>query len=106
MKKAQGSTKITLATVKSFINKNKGHLLIKVKSKFDGMVDGVRDLEDLGFQRALPDDLHTSHTLGIRGAWFVKDSRDHLTAYEDSNIKGFSIYNCCGSFILGIYKNS
>jgi hypothetical protein len=106
MKKAQGSTKITLATVKSFINKNKGHLLIKVKSKFDGMVDGVRDLEDLGFQRALPDDIHTSNTLGIRGAWFVKGSRDHLTAYEDSNIKGFSIYNCCGSFILGIYKNS
>ena len=106
MKKAQGSTKITLATVKSFINKNKGNLLIKVKSKFDGMVDGVRDVEDFGFQKILNDDLHISHTLGIRGAWFVKDSRDHLTDYEDSTIKGFSIYNCCGSFILGIYKNS
>lgn len=105
MKKAQG-TKITLATVKSFISKNKGNLLIKVKSKFDGMVDGVRDVDDLGFHQALTDDLHTSNTLGICGAWFVKDSRDHLTAYEDANIKGFSIYNCCGSFILGIYKHS
>lgn len=92
-------SKITLATVKSFIRKSK-NLHIKTKSQFDGMVDCVMPTEDNGFTLALPSERHLENTLNIAGAWFVLGGRDYFSAYEDDNFKGFYIFNCCGSFYL------
>ena len=95
--------RITRATIKSFVKKNREALLIKVESKFDGMVDGCRDTGDREFSPALKDDgFHQDHTYGIHGAWFVLGGRDHLRAYDDGTYRGYEVYNSCGSFILVI----
>lgn len=94
-------SKITMATIKSFIRKNEGKVMIKVKSKFDGMVDGVQSVED-SFALAVKSDGNARYTLGVQGAWFVGGSRDYFTEFNNDGIKGYEVYNCCGSFILGV----
>ena len=101
------TSKITLRTLKSFINKNRGDLYINCKSHFDGMVDCVMPVENPGFSKAAvntdnPD--ITENSLGIRGAWFVFRGRDYFTAYDDGNFAGYEISNSCGSFILAVPK--
>lgn len=91
--------KITLATVKSFIRKTE-NLYINQRSRFDGMVDGIMANENPGFDKALPTDAHKSYTHGVHGAWFVGQSRDYFTAYDDGTFQGIAVSNCCGSFIL------
>lgn len=93
--------KITKATVKSFIRKNRQDLLINVKSRFDGMVDGVMPVES-AFATAKQTDRHIERTLGIAGAWFVGGGDDRFEAYEENGFKGYVVYNCCGSFILAV----
>lgn len=97
--------RITLATVKSFIKKNRENLYINVKSRFDGMTDCVESLND-GFQKAATDtDKHTQeHSLGIKGAWFVGSSRDYFQPYDNigGDMTGIEVSNSCGSFILAI----
>ncbi len=95
--------RITLATIKSFINKNRDDLLIKVGSRFDGMTDCVEQVED-NFSKAQVTEFMSQHTLGIQGAWFVGNSRDHFSAFETDDLKGFEVYNACGSFILATAK--
>lgn len=91
--------KVTLATVKSFIRKNLGKgLLIKIESKFDGMVDSVSAVEDT-YDAALPSDGFANHC-GVAGAWFVKGSRDYFTRIDTETHQGFHVSNCCGSFDL------
>lgn len=94
-------TKITIATVKSFIDKNRNTLLINQTSDFDGMVDGVRRCHD-GFVPAIEIKCSPSNDLGIRGVWLVGKSRDYCGTYEANGIKGFAVSNCCGSFIVGV----
>lgn len=96
--------KITLATVKSFVRKNAGSLHIKVRSQFDGMVDGVRPLDDSKFRPvdAAAVDTDNSQTLGIAGAWFVRDSQDYFTPYSKNGFVGYEVYNCCGEFVLAV----
>jgi hypothetical protein len=68
--------KITMATLKSFINKNKAALFINVLSEFDGMTDGCES-RDGGFQK-IEVKTFEPHTLGIKGLWLVGSSRDNF----------------------------
>jgi len=100
------SKKITLATLKSFVKKNASALHINLKSKFDGMTDGVEQCKD-GFSPATQNEWslsHPSHTLGYLGVWLVGSSRDYLYAYEDEFYTGIKVSNSCGSFIVAIKK--
>jgi hypothetical protein len=94
-------TKITLATIKSFIRKNEGSLFINVKSYFDGMIDGCTSCND-GFGPARKTDDNLRNTAGISGAWFVNGSRDYFKPYNENGYTGYEISNCCGHFILAI----
>jgi hypothetical protein len=95
--------KITLATLKSFVKKNKENLFINVTSEFDGMVDGISYCND-GFQKAKLTEDNIKNTLGIQGAWLVGGSRNYFDSYEDDNYIGYNVYNCCGAFYLVIKK--
>jgi len=99
-------SKITINTVKSFINKNKSKLFIKCETHFDGMTDCIQSVGDDTFSPALNDTDHPDHTKGVHGAWFVGGSRDYLYAYSDNGFTGIKISNCCGSFILAIKDQS
>jgi len=97
--------KITMATVKSFVKKNRENLFITTKSRFNSMSDMVESDSSASFQAATPGNINnTEHTLGIAGAWFVGQSRDYLKSYEDILFTGIEVYNCCGSFILAVKK--
>ena len=93
-------SKPTVATLKSFIAKNRDNLFIKQKSRFDGMCDGVVYDVNAGFKAALPSTSHMKNTLGIKGAWVV--GRDLISAYEANGFKGYDVYNCTGSFVLAV----
>lgn len=97
--------KITLSTVKSFVRKNSDSLLINIDSHFDGMQDCVASVNS-GFKTAQKDERiwNLSNTLGISGAWFVGSSRDYFTPFENENMVGIAVSNCCGSFTLAINK--
>lgn len=99
--------RITLATIKSFIRKNRENLFINVTSSFDGMHDCCVG-QNGGWQKAEEDktdskqsDYH-ERTQRIKGAWFVGSSRDSFSEYNKGGYRGFSIYNSCGSFILAV----
>jgi len=95
--------KITLATVKSFIKKNRAHLLIKKSSSFDGMTDCVMPVESEFTPALQPDEgRNFKETLGIHGAWFVFGSRDYFYPFEQDGLVGYRVSNCCGSFTLAI----
>lgn len=104
------TTKITKATVKSFVKKNFDNLYINVTSSFDGMIDGCRSQHD-GFTKVKSSvKLFTvfssndcnEHTLGIAGAWFVGQSRDYFRPYNENGFTGIEVYNCCGKFVLAV----
>ena len=97
------ASKITLSTIKAFVRKNPD-LLIKCVSDFDGMTDCVEQNRGAQFKKAEPSERNPENTLGIRGAWFVKGSRDYFTPFQENGLKGFEVYNCCGSFILAVQE--
>ena len=107
--------KITVATVKSFIRKNRAALLIRTKSSFCGMEDMVVEREDDGFTPALTRDVWCDqsrkyiprspdcrHTLGIMGVWFT--GRDMCNTFETETHRGFEVYNCCGNWFVAVAK--
>lgn len=98
--------KITLATIKSFINKNRANLYINCKTSFDGMTDCVMPTGDGNFEIAKTPKAESNHInkLGIQGAWFVLRGGDCFIKYENEKFTGFEVYNSCGSFILAIPK--
>jgi hypothetical protein len=96
-------SKITKSTVKSFINKNVDNLFINVKSRFNGDCDGVVSTAG-GFSLAQKDESNANYTLGVKGAWFVGNSRDFFTSFEDGQFSGYEVFNSCGSFVLAIKK--
>jgi len=109
--------KPTKATFKSFVNKYRNDpktpLFIKVKSKFDGMIDGCAYNKDAEFTliKHIPISLNANknandrnHNLNIEGIYLVGGSRDYFEPYEDETMIGYSCYNCCGSFIVAIEK--
>jgi len=97
-------SKVTMATIKSFVRKNQGKLYIRTKTSFDGMTDGCEPCADRSFTPAQQSDLSNAptHTLGIMGAWFVGQSRDYLTPINEGGYIGYHVYNCCGSFDLAV----
>lgn len=95
--------KITIATVKSFIKKNELNLLINVKSRFDGMTDGVES-QNGGFNKIRKSERFHNNTLGILGVWFTPSTRNWCETYEDELYQGFRVDNCCGCFIVAIPK--
>jgi hypothetical protein len=97
--------KITLSTVKSFVNKNRENLLISIESHFDGMTDCVQSCKS-SFEpvKEQPTEWLKKDTLNIDGAWFVGSSRDYFYAYENDKFQGIEVSNSCGSFILAIAK--
>lgn len=97
------TTKITLATVKAFVRKNKGSIYINNRSSFDGMIDGMA-YSNNGFVKAQKTERNLDKTLGIDGAWFVGSSRDYLTKYQTEALEGIEVSNACGNFILAINK--
>jgi hypothetical protein len=96
--------KVTLSTIKSFIRKNRANLLISNLSEFDGMTDCVQQTGTKGFRPATEPSADRNHAncLGISGAWFVFNSRDYFSEFERDGVKGYHVYNCCGSFDIGV----
>ena len=99
--------KITRATFKSFVKKNRNNLLINCKSRFDGMTDCVEHSRDSKFEEVKDTELkfQNDYNLGVNGIWLVGSSRDYFTAYEDEFFVGISVSNCCGSFVIAIRKD-
>jgi len=93
--------KITLATIKSFIRKNREKLWISNRSDFDGMVDCVMECSG-EWRQARQTERHVSNTLGVGGAWFVLRSNDWFSAYTADGFTGFGVSNSCGDFVLAI----
>ena len=95
--------KATRATLKSFVKKNRGELLIKVKSTFDGMVDCVMPARGGSeFSPALDTDRNSDHTLGVHGVWLVLGGNDWVERFETDDLVGLNVSNCCGSFSVAI----
>lgn len=96
--------KTTMATIKSFIKREKsaGRLFINVKSSFDGMIDCVA-LCNNGFT-PITSIKECIHNQGIAGAWLVGSGRDYFEDYSDETFIGYRISNCCGSFILAFKR--
>ena len=89
--------KITLAGLKSFIRKNKDNLYIKVKSDFDGMVDGIVEV-DMDWKKVEAEkiDFTDKNTIGICGAWLVGESRDRIQITDDGET--ITVGNYCGNW--------
>jgi len=96
--------KITLATVKSFVRKNKDNLFISFRSHFDGMTDGITQSDNKEMRKATFADEMPAHSLGISGAWFVGHSRDYFDPFDENGFCGIEVSNCCGNFILAVQK--
>ena len=93
--------KATIATVKSFVRKNRASLLIDQESTFDGMQDGVRSCDNRGFT-PVREAGFSENTMGIAGAWIVGSSRDYITPFRKDGLEGYRVYNCCGSFSIAV----
>jgi hypothetical protein len=93
-------SKITKATLKSFIKKNKGKLYIKSIAEFDGMIDGM-SYNRGNFNKAVETTEDLKETLGIKGI-DVWGSRNTFFNYRDDNFTGIEVYNCCTRFIVAI----
>lgn len=93
--------KITKATFKSFIKKNRDSLLIKVKSGYDGTIDGIHHYSEGKFV-PVTGRADSEHTLGIDGVWLVHGSRDYFSEYNKDGFVGIEVYNCCGSCVVAI----
>ncbi len=96
--------KITLATIKAFIKKNRATLLIEQTSRFYGMSDCVETCMGHSFGPAQPADHACENNLGIAGVWFVFGSRDYFEVIDSDKVTGYRVYNCCGSFNIGVSK--
>lgn len=98
--------KITRATFKSFVNKNRDKLLAKVNSSFDGMTDGIVYVKDAEYAPAKKAnvDYANENNLGFSAIWLVGSSRDYFTLIDNEKYFGYSVYNCCGSFEVVIEK--
>lgn len=95
--------KVTIATLKSFIRKNKGKIYANFHISFDGMTDGLESIHN-GWNPAQETIGHNKHTLGIRGVWVVGRSKDYCTKYSDDKFDGIEVSNSCGNFTLGVKK--
>lgn len=91
------SKKITLATLKSFINKS-SNLFIEIESDFNGMTDAVEKVEK-NFRS-----VSKNEAIGFNGVWCVGGSRNSFKFVENTEYFGIEVYNCCGCRILWTNK--
>lgn len=105
------TAKITRATFKAFISRNRERLLIRCESSFDGMTDCVEQNHGAQFKPAQPPqpgefgtNPANENTLGIRGVWLVGQSRDYFRGFSEGELSGIHVYNCCGSFTVAVRK--
>lgn len=101
MEKLLNTKKITRASLKAFIKRNKGNLYVNHKSTFDGMVDGCVGLNKR-WQKAKSTDKNLEHSLGVEGLWLVGSSRDYFTLHNQDGFVGIAISNSCGYSIVGV----
>jgi hypothetical protein len=94
-------SKITVATLKSFVRKHEGNIYLAVNSDFDGMTDCVERCSGL-FKPARKSEINASNNLGYNGMWLVGSSRDRVAAYDKDGMKGFEVNNCCGNWIVAV----
>lgn len=93
--KTRKRTAITRTTFKTFLKKNANALLVKRSSQFDGMTDCVETIHDASF---CPSDADAAMS-GLIG-------RDSFSAFEDNQLVGIRVYNCCGSFTVATQKEA
>lgn len=94
--------KSTMATVKSFIRKNRENLFVRKTSSFSGMSDMVEKCEGATFKPAEEEVRYPENSLGIKGVWVVGSSRDLINPFRKDGFEGYEIYNACGSFSIAI----
>tara|TARA_R100001463_G_scaffold74997_1_gene129023 strand:+ start:2270 stop:2554 length:285 start_codon:yes stop_codon:yes gene_type:complete len=94
-----------MKTTKHTFNKiaKQDNLFIKVKSSFNGMIDGCESYDN-DFEAVEKIERNIKNTHGINGAWLVNGGRDYFENYEDDNFKGIYVYNSCGSFVIATKK--
>ena len=51
---------------------------------------------------AMPANFTTDNNLGVGGVWLVGQSRDRVQAFESDGLRGFYVYNCCGSWTVAV----
>ncbi len=90
--------KITMSTLKSFINKSV-NLFVQEISSFDGMTDCVQSSSNRGLIK-----IDKQNAIGHNGVWCVGQSRDRFEYKETETHYGIEVYNCCGSGILWTNK--
>ncbi len=95
--------KITLATVKSFIRKNREALFVRTDSRFNGMIDCCQETNESGFSPAMPVEL-SPNTQGVRGVWFVHSNRNFFRSFSNADFTGYEVSNCCGRFAVVVRK--
>ena len=93
-------SKITKATLKSFVRNNSENLFVKVSSSFDGMTDCVESVNGTYKKVTInPEKANCSHTLGVSGIWLT-NSKNYFSHYEKDGFVGIEVYNCCGCFVV------
>lgn len=100
-------SKVTLATVKSFLKKNDGNLYFQEHSRFDGMTDCVQSSDSKDFSKLEGKfDPEDKSQCGFNGVWFVRGSRDSFTKVtivsQSGTYEGYHCYNCCGSWTVAV----
>lgn len=96
--------KITRATLKAFILKNRDKLFHLTKNSFDGHVDCVMPTSEPVFKRVNSIEIENKTTFGIKDAWLVGNGDDYFTLYEDAQYIGIEVSNCCANWIVVIKK--
>jgi len=94
--------KITKATFRNFINKNRERLYIKVTSRFNGYVDMIES-QDEEFEKAI---FNATSMMGVAGLYLVGQSRDYFAAYDDGIYTGIQYNNCVGSGVIAVRKSA
>lgn len=102
MNNLKAKNKITLATFKSFVKKNRENLLVKVGSSFSGMTDMCEPVDDHFTPAEDNDHFPTKNSLGIGGIYLVGSSRDRFRYFENENLVGIEVYNACGNFTVAV----
>lgn len=105
MEKLKQTKKITLSTLKAFAKRNKDNIYSKCKSSFNGMIDGVEDVNGQWEKSTITESNERQYyKTGISGIYTVGSSRDYFYIYEDSEYFGIEVYNSCGTTILAVRK--
>jgi hypothetical protein len=99
--------KVTKATLKSFVKKNRNQLYINVKSVFSGYTDGLES-QNAGFKKIEFEGFEATaeHTLRIKGLWLVNGGGDRFHEFDDGEYTGIEYHNACGHGILAIKKSA